>query len=51
MALDIIGAGFGRTDTMSLKAALEFKYKPRVMDGQAIEVPGVQNKFTYELEQ
>ena len=33
----------------SLQAALKFKYKPRVVDGQAIEVPGVQNKFTYEI--
>ncbi len=33
----------------SLNAALKFKYKPRIMDGQAVEVPGVQNKFTYEI--
>ena len=31
-------------------AALKFKYKPRVVDGQAVEVPGVRNKFTYRLE-
>lgn len=35
----------------SVQAALKFKYKPRVVDGQAIEVPGVQNKFTYEIEE
>ncbi len=35
----------------SLQAALKFKYKPRVIDGQAVEVPGVQNKFTYEIEE
>jgi protein TonB len=34
----------------SLQAALKFKYKPRVIDGQAVEVPGVQNKFTYVIE-
>jgi len=34
----------------SVKAALKFKYKPRVVDGEPIEVAGVQNKFTYELE-
>ena len=43
------------TNTMfhrpSLQAALKFKYKPRVIDGQAVEVPGVQNKFTYVIEQ
>ena len=35
----------------SVKAATKFKYKPRVVDGEPIEVAGVQNKFTYELEQ
>ena len=33
----------------SLNAALKFKYKPRIIDGEAVEVPGVQNKFTYEI--
>ena len=33
----------------SLNASLKFKYKPRIMDGEAVEVPGVQNKFTYEI--
>ena len=33
----------------SVNAALKFKYKPRIMDGEAVEVPGVQNKFTYEI--
>ena len=33
----------------SVQAALKFKYKPRIMDGQAVEVPGVQNKFTFEI--
>ena len=40
----------GMFDSASIKAALKFKYKPRVVDGVAIEVAGVQNKFTYELE-
>jgi len=35
----------------SIDAALKFKYKPRVIDGNAVEVPGVQNKFTYEIEE
>ncbi len=34
----------------SVKAALKFKYKPRVVDGEPIEVAGVRNQFTYELE-
>jgi protein TonB len=41
----------GVFDSASVKAATKFKYKPRVVDGEPIEVAGVQNKFTYELEQ
>jgi len=41
----------GVFERASVKAAEKFKYKPRVVDGEAIEVAGVQNKFTYELEQ
>lgn len=40
----------GVFEKASLKAALKFKYKPRVVDGQPIEVAGVQNRFTYEME-
>ena len=35
----------------SVNAALKFKYKPRVVDGEAIPVAGVQNRFTYVLDQ
>jgi protein TonB len=35
----------------SINAALKFKYKPRILDGEAVEVPGVQNKFTYEIQE
>jgi periplasmic protein TonB len=31
------------------KAALKFKYKPRVIDGVAVEVPGVRNKITFAI--
>lgn len=41
----------GVFEKASVKAATKFKYKPRVVDGEAIEVAGVQNKFTYTLEQ
>lgn len=40
----------GIFDSASVKAAEKFKYKPRVVDGEPIEVAGVQNKFTFELE-
>ncbi len=33
----------------SINASLKFKYKPRILDGVGVEVPGVQNKFTYEI--
>ena len=41
----------GIFERASVKAAEKFKYNPRVVDGEPIEVAGVQNKFTYELEQ
>ncbi|MEH6551828.1 MAG: energy transducer TonB [Pseudomonadales bacterium] len=40
----------GYFEKASVKAAGKFKYKPRVVDGEPIEVGGVQNKFTYQLE-
>jgi len=33
----------------SVKAAQKFKYKPKVIDGEPIEVPGVRNRFTYQM--
>lgn len=33
----------------SKKAAAKFKYKPKVIDGEPIEVPGVRNRFIFEL--
>ncbi|WP_086933927.1 energy transducer TonB [Agarilytica rhodophyticola] len=35
----------------SVKAAAKFKYKPKVIDGEAIEVPGVRNRFTFQMGQ
>ncbi|MDO8860250.1 TonB family protein [Haliea sp. E1-2-M8] len=40
----------GVFESASIKAAEKFKYRPRVVDGEPIEVAGVQNLFTYELE-
>ena len=40
----------GYFESASANAALKFKYKPRVVDGEPIDVLGVRNKFTYELE-
>ncbi len=33
----------------SMKAAAKFKYKPKVIDGEAIEVPGVRNRFIFKI--
>jgi len=35
--------------TPSLEASLKFKYKPRIIDSKAVDVPGVENRFTYEI--
>ena len=34
----------------ALAAALKFKYKPRIVNGEPIEVRGVLNKITFQLE-
>lgn len=35
----------------AVDAAAKFKYKPRVIDGEPVEVPGVRYKVTFVLEQ
>lgn len=35
----------------SIQASLKFKYKPRIVDGMAVEVTGVRNRFVYRLEE
>ena len=34
----------------AINAALKFKYKPKVVNGEAIDVAGVRNKITFELQ-
>lgn len=41
----------GIFDKVSIAAALKFKYRPRVVNGEPIEVRGVRNMFRYNLEQ
>lgn len=36
-------------DRAALDAALKFKYKPRVVNGEAVEVAGVQNKISFQI--
>ncbi|MFC6633285.1 energy transducer TonB [Microbulbifer taiwanensis] len=33
----------------AIKSAMKYKYKPRVQDGQAIEVPGVRTKISFNM--
>lgn len=35
----------------ALESALKYKYKPRVIDGEPVEVPGVQTIIRFELEE
>ena len=37
-------------DRPALEAAYKFKYKPRVVDGQPVETPEVQGKFSFVIE-
>ena len=41
----------GTFDKAAIKSALRYKYKPRVIDGKAIEVHGVKTKITFELDE
>ncbi|MBQ60580.1 MAG: protein TonB [Gammaproteobacteria bacterium] len=36
-------------NSSAVKAALKFKYKPKVIDGDPVPTAGVQNKITFEL--
>jgi len=36
-------------DNAATKAALKFKYKPKVIDGVPVDTAGVQNKISFEL--
>lgn len=40
----------GIFDRAALDAVAKFKYKPRVVDGVAMEVAGVQNKISFEID-
>jgi protein TonB len=40
----------GIFDRSAINAALKFKYKPKVVDGEPIDVAGVRNRITFELQ-
>jgi periplasmic protein TonB len=37
-------------DQAAIESALRYKYKPRVVDGEAIEVPGVRTRVVFRLD-
>jgi protein TonB len=37
-------------ESSAKKAAVKFKYKPRMVDGAPVEVPNVKNKISYNME-
>lgn len=41
----------GIFERAALQAVMSFKYQPRVVDGEAIVVPGVRNRFEFVLEE
>ena len=46
----IVTSSNGIFDRPALEAAYKFKYKPRVVDGQPVETPGVRRKFSFVIE-
>lgn len=40
----------GIFEEAAMDAALKFKYKPRVVNGEAAEVSGVQNRITFQID-
>ena len=40
----------GVFDRAAIRAALKFKYKPRVEEGVPVAVPGVEHLITFQLE-
>jgi len=35
----------------AIRAVLKFKYKPRVVDGVPVDVPGVKTRITFQIEE
>ena len=38
-------------DNAAIRAVLKFKYKPRVVDGQPVDVPNVKTRITFKIEE
>ena len=49
--IHVVESSSGIFESAAMQAAAKFKYKPRVVDGEPIEVPGVRNKITFQIEE
>ncbi len=41
----------GVFDESAVAAAAQFEYRPRIVDGQPVRVPGVRNRFQFTMTQ
>lgn len=46
----VIESSSGIFDRAAIDAVMRFRYRPRVIDGEPVEVPGVRFRITFELE-
>lgn len=46
----VIESSSGIFDRAAVDAVMRFRYRPRVIDGEPVEVPGVRFRITFELE-
>lgn len=47
----VIESTSGIFDRAAIQSAMRYKYKPRIVDGEAIEVPGVRTRIAFRLDQ
>ena len=40
----------GLFEQAAIDAAMKFKYKPRVVNGEPTEVSGIQNRITFQID-
>jgi periplasmic protein TonB len=49
--ISVVESSSSLFDRAAVDAAGKFKYKPRVINGEPVEVPGVRNRITFVLEE
>lgn len=48
--VEVVDSSHTVFEDAAIRAALKFKYKPRVVDGVALEVPGILHEIIFEIE-